>query len=55
VFLQKRCRKDIETNLGPDGWQVETLPHTKQKDGTSCGIHVIRVINKTDKNGTSIY
>ena len=43
-FLGERCRRGIETNLGPDGWEVETIPHTKQMDGSSCGIHVIRVI-----------
>jgi hypothetical protein len=50
MFLTKRCQRGIEKEtMGPDGWCMETVPHSKQLDSSSCGIYVIKVIFLTEK------
>lgn len=51
MFLKERCRRGIEMDtMVPAGWQLEIVPHSKQVDSTSCGIHVIRVKYSTEFN-----
>ncbi|XP_052818197.1 uncharacterized protein LOC128244220 [Mya arenaria] len=43
AFLRERSRRHIgQDALTHDGWEVQTVPHDKQTDGSSCGVYVIR-------------
>ena len=42
-FLSARRISGLDEELGE--WEIRTIPHTMQSDGSSCGIYVLKVSN----------
>ena len=53
AFLMKRYNRGVDTQH-PGKWKTTRIPHSKQPDGLSCGVYVLKVFLFENVNSYAI-